>query len=254
MIGSMGTRFLGVVLGVATAAGCGRVAFEPLEDSRPADPDVTSLDTTRCDELSGVLFCEDFEGMPQLPTVQVTPPSFVVTDDGTRAYRGARALHARTTQASEPAWILGAAMPYLMSGELHVRWYMYLPAEPNPVHIAPVHLVESSVPFHGVVFGVDTTTFRVTLSEPVMTAVSVTAVPRTRWVCFQLRIVISDTAGSVDVSVDGVPGLTLENIDTLPPNGYRNIHAGSYATSASTNASDVWTDELVASTSSIPCD
>lgn len=247
MMSRVGTQLLGALLGVTIASGCGRVGFEAVDDA-------TSLDATRCDELTGVLFCEDFEGTLQLRTTTATPPSFVVTDDGTRSYRGARALHSHTTRPMEPAWILGAAMPYLMTGELHVRWYMFIPAEPATLHVAPLHLVEATAPFSGVIVGVRNTDLRLTFSESDIFADSPDSVPRDRWACFQLRIVIADSGGSVDVAVDGVTRTVIGSVDTLPPNGYRNIHAGSFATAQSVGTTDLWIDELIASTSLIPCD
>jgi hypothetical protein len=107
-------------------------------------------------------------------------------------------------------------LPSLQSGELHVRWYMFVPALPAAVHITPVHLVESITPFSGVVLGIEDNGIEVNLSESGTTVGSTRAVPRDRWACFQVQIVISDTAGSVTASVDGVVHATRSGIDTSP--------------------------------------
>jgi hypothetical protein len=145
-------------------------------------------------------------------------------------------------------------LPDLTSGDLHLRWYMYVPAAPAALYIAPIHVVDAAAPFGGVIVSVKDDGLVVNCTESGQFVEAPASVPRDRWVCIQLRVVISDTAGSVAASVDGVGRATLTGIDTLPPNGYRNIHAGSYASGTTADPTDVWIDELVAGTSAIPCD
>jgi hypothetical protein len=222
-------------------AACGRLGFDPLAPPSP------------CSGLDEVLFCETFEGESMLPTEDATAPGFVRTDEE-EAFRGLRSLHARTTGANEPAWRLGAALPDVVDGELFVRWYLYLPSSVANPQMASVHVVDSIFPFGGIIFGIQD-------GRP-LTSSSITGgsidgpvpVPRDRWFCVQLHIVISETAGVVETTVDGEAAGTLEDTDTLPQNNYRNLHAGLFATSLATGPQELWTDELVAAREPIPCE
>jgi hypothetical protein len=234
---------LRVALGVASVAalGCGRIGFD----------EGVAGDTTVCDELPSLLFCEDFEAQLALTTTEATPPSFVVAD-GSLPYRGLRSLHGHTTRSLEPAWIIGGPLPAVMSGELHARWYLYVPAEPVEIIMASVHLLEQPAPNHGVDFSITTTEVHISCTEAAMVGVATQPFPRDRWACVQLRIVIDDVAGSVETFVDGVPSAALFGVDTLPAAGYKNVHAGLFA--GGTAPMDSWTDELVIATTPIACD
>jgi hypothetical protein len=246
---------------MCAAAGCGRFDFAPhagdagVDDGAAADvarDTSTNLDTTICDELPTALFCESFEGAVQLTFPEATSPSFVVAD-GSRPYRGQRSLHSQTTRSSEPAWLVGNVLPTVMSGELHVRWYIYVPAEPLGVNMASVHVVEMADPNNGVRFGFTQNEMSLVCTEAGMSDFTPTVVPRDRWACVQLRVVVANAGGSLEAWVDGVPAGSIVGIDTLPASGYRNVHAGMFA-GASTSVQDLWTDELVVATTAVPCD
>src|SRR5262245_16010279 len=112
------------VLVCLTATACGRLHFDNDDD----DDDARPLDATVCDDnLPGVLFCEGFEGTPQLTIDEATAPS-TVGPDTMQVYRGARSLHSRATRVSEPAWQVGTVLPSVTTGMLYVRWYQYVPA------------------------------------------------------------------------------------------------------------------------------
>jgi hypothetical protein len=242
---------LRVVVGIAivAASACGRLGFD---ERAEGDGGVSTLDTTVCDELSSLLFCEDFEADSPLTTIEATPPSFVIADESL-PYRGLRSLHGHTTRPLEPAWILGGPLPAVMSGELHARWYLYVPAQPVEIIMASVHLLEQPAPNHGVDFSFTTTGVQISCTAAGEVGTATQAVPRDRWTCIQLRIVIDDIAGSVETFIDDVPSAALFGVDTLPAAGYKNVHAGLFAGGA-TNPMDLWTDELVIATTPIGCD
>ena len=130
----------GVAVTIVFAGACGRIGFDPGSPS--------ALGPSVCEELTGTLLCEGFEGDPQLGSTQVTAPSFAVLDE-TRPYRGARSLHTRTTRADERAWELGGPLGGLTSGDLYARFYVYQPANPPDAHVATLHLVENSGSYQG---------------------------------------------------------------------------------------------------------
>ncbi len=238
----------------AVLAACGRLSFDPRDDASTGSPDTSQLDSTICDDgLPGVLFCEGFEGPPQLTTVEANAPTFVVADSS-QVYRGSRSLHAHSTRLGEPAWILGGALPSVTSGELWARWYIYVPASPPQISIASVHILDQIAPNDGVIFGFTDLEIDVSATEPNAYNEVPFSIVRDAWHCVQLHIVIADTGGRVETWFDEMPGPTLVDVDTLPPNGYRNVHAGMWAAANGTTPMDLWTDELVIGTQAIACD
>lgn len=239
--------------------GCGRLGFTEVALDGSADtspvilPDSTALDSTTCDELTGTMFCESFEEAAMLLFSYADAPSFVVTDD-TRSYRGARALHAKTTRASEPAWLFGRAMAGLTTGALHARAYLYVPTAPAPQRIAPLHFVASTGPNNGAILQSSTSGVDVLSSEAGVGGTSNVLLPRDSWSCVQMRILISDTAGSIESWVDGIPAGRVDGVDTLPTDGYTNVHVGLYSYGPPAQTNEIWIDELVISETSIPCD
>jgi len=235
-------------------AGCGRIDFDARADGGAAGDGSASLDPTICDDgLPGVLFCESFEGAPQLTTVEAAAPTYVVAD-GSEIYRGQRALHSHSTRLGEPAWILGGALPAIMSGEVWARWYLYVPSEPVVIDMASVHIVDMQAPNNGMVFGFTDTFVQIWSTEAAMAGNFTYAFPRDRWVCVRQHIVIADAGGSVETWLDATPGPAMTGIDTLPAGGYTNVHAGMWASNIGSAPMDLQTDELVIGRSSIPCD
>jgi hypothetical protein len=227
-------------------AACGRVGFDPLSNSsRDA-----SLDPTICDDgLSGVLFCESFEGDLGSYDFQATAPNYVIAD-AAHVYRGALALHSHSESAGSRAWLVQYTLPHIVSGDLWARWYMYVPAVPATIDLSTLELIEDPMPYGGVILGIHT-------AELVVYAVSTSAtapisIARDKWVCLQEHIVISSTAGSVDTWLDGTPGPSLANVDTLPATSYTDIHTPMYSNNPAPQ--DVWTDEIVVGTAAVPCD
>jgi hypothetical protein len=234
--------------------GCGRVGFDARDDATRDDAtrDVAEL-ATRCGQITGELFCEGFEGEPMLGSLQATAPSFALVET-THSFRGARALHARTEGAQEPAWVLGTVLPDLVAGELHARWYIYVPSGAAKLELASVHLVDAVFPHRGVIVGVHEGMMDLTATETGDYLVSQVAVPRDRWACVQLHVTISQTAGVVESWLDGVSTGRFTGIDTLPAVSYRSVHAGMFATSLATEPQELWTDELAVATLPIACD
>lgn len=230
--------------------GCGRLDFTNLPavdasgsdagDAAPAEP---------CPALPGLIFCESFEGGSGLTIQQGT-----VDIDEARAFRGTHSQHAATTGLSEASWQIGLVLPSVMSGDLYARWYNYVPSTIANAQLATVHLVDNDFPYHGIIYGLRDGNAEVSSSEAAMTLSSTMQVPRDRWVCAQMHVFIADAGGSIDGAIDGQALGAITNIDTLPVGGYRNVHAGLYATALATEPMELWTDEVAVGTQPIPCD
>lgn len=233
-------------------AGCGRAGFDALaSDAAPDTAAEDALARVPCAAVPGQLFCESFEE----PTSPLSTVEGTVAIDSARVFRGAKSQHAQTTGTSEPAWMLGAVLPDVVAGDLHARWWVYVPASAPAGQLATVHMVDAAAPFHGVILGVQNDVVDVTCSEAGMTAISTVTLPRDRWVCLQLHVAIADgTGGMVEAAVDGAQVAELAGIDTLPANGYRNVHVGLYATALATGPEELWSDELAVGTLPIACD
>lgn len=249
-------------IGLVALCACGRLGFEPSGHYDAAHPDGDGLgpgpgpggDGPRpnvpCEQLPGILYCDGFDGSSDLTTIEAAAPSFV-TFDSQRAIRG-QSLHARTTRAVEPAWRVGTVLPSLTSGELYVRWYHYYPSS-SPAHTwASIHVISNTPPYPGIIFGATDNRVEVVASQNLDVHTSNVEIPRDRWFCLQMRIVIS-TAGTIESWIDGVPAARLDGVVTLPPQGaIENVHAGMFnALDAGPN--DLWTDELAIGTLPIDC-
>ena len=77
---------------------------------------------------------------------------------------------------------------------------------------------------------------------------------RDGWSCWQVHVSISSTAGVIETWVDGVPAARLDATDTLPPNGYTDVHSGMFTSGPAVQTVDLWTDELVVATFPVGCD
>jgi hypothetical protein len=228
---------------VLLVAGCGRVDFDARIDAPLPDDSTMAV---ACPSLPGLLFCESFEGDARL--------EFAIGDveaSTVRAYRGARSQHASTQGIDEESWQIGQVLPFLANGEVYARWYMYLPSTVTDASFSIIHMVEDSLPYHGVIFALRDGNAELLNSESNTTAPSTVSIPRDRWVCAQMHVSIGDT-GSFDGSLDGMPLTPMANVDTLPAAAYRNVHSGIYSTSSS--LVEVWTDEIAVGTLPIPCD
>lgn len=201
-----------------------------------------------CPALPGVVFCESFEGAPKLGTLVGD-----VIVDPVRAYRGTMSQHAATTGTSEASWQLGQVLPTLTSGDLYARWFVYLPGTVTSANLASVHLVESPLPFHGLIFGLRDGIAELTSTEADITEFSTISIPRDRWVCLQMHVQISDTDGAIDGAVDGQPFGVKTNIDTAPAAGYRNVHVGVFSTGSAAAPIEMWSDDVAVGTQPIPC-
>jgi hypothetical protein len=172
---------------------------------------------------------------------------------------GALAAHAMMGQArfvGRLAWPSG-----IRSGSIYLRAYVYVPASAVIDTAVVLGMSEIDFPYGGVTVALkDTgTALDVHPEGAGKNAILVTRptpfhLPRNRWNCVQLAIGVS-AEGSVRLTVNGTVAIQSEGpLATLPGLGFRGLSAGLIFTDELQPAIDVYIDELVADTSSIPCD
>lgn len=215
-------------------------------------------DDTACDDaLSGAFVCDGFE----VPFTSAW--DFVEEMDGTvdrvssPTYRGGFALRGRTTAARGRAAVANG-IPAVSSGDLWLRGYFYLPSTFDLRGVALIYAHEPSSPYDGVSAGFleGGVPYAWVGSNPGTTTFAGSGpVPRDRWFCMQVHVVVSDGAGSIEVLMDGATVLSQTGLDTRPAGDYTGFVAGlERADTLQTTAAMVYADEVAVGASELPCD
>jgi len=218
-------------------------------DSGPPDP-------TACDDiLAGALFCDGFEG-------GLTAWGGSVLDRGTvtavpTSYRGSGSLRARTTATGAFAHVWVDALGSRSSGDLYLRAYVRVPSgiafEPDGVDV--FRLRQGRAPWNGVAFGIQNGDRPYVAVDPAgMSWAGTAAFPRDAWVCVQLHVTISNTAGAAELWVSRVPTVSRTGLDTLPSSAYVTLTAGIDWSGPSQTSAEVLVDEVAVGTAMLPCD
>ena len=74
---------------------------------------------------------------------------------------------------------------------------------------------------------------------------------RDSWQCLQMAINVDDTNGSVEVSMDGEPALSLTGLDTLGPDPYMMLVV---TNGNGFDSGNYYVDDLVMATSPVGCE
>lgn len=241
-------------------AGCGRFGFDASpgsSDGAPQpDPDgEPPVLAVGCDVAHPTaLICEGFEPVDVAWDYTVIEQGSAVRST-TRAANGVAALEVSTfeVEAFKAArWGKNSALPFLTSGELHVRQYVWLPSTTEVTDQLSILVTGNMVdPFPssnillrpGQVHAVTDGTVREAVFE----------FPRDRWVCVELHLVIGNANGAIAVAIDGTTLISATGIDTQVAGGYSNLDAGVHYATPDQRASQMWIDEVVADTSPIGC-
>ncbi len=231
-----------------------------LLDAGPVRPVDAGLDKSACDStLTGALFCDGFEdgaGFVAWSGSETTAGSVSWATAPDPVYRGVGAEKSVTTSDGGLACVVTDSLPDLASGSLYVRAYVYLPSGPVFTGFDVLSLVEGSAPVDGFALLVGTGGHPgVYFDEHAFSQLApVATFPQDRWACVQVHLALSDTTGSVDVHIDGTAVLSVSGIDTLPASGYHRLSAGIPFSDPGQAPLVVYTDEVAAGTSPLPCD
>jgi hypothetical protein len=209
-----------------------------------------------CQAYEGALVCSGFE-RPDLSewsdVIVVNQASVAQTD--ARAHEGEGALHA-ASRGDESAGVVAAEFPAVTSGEVYLRAYVFVPAEPITETMNLFFLGDYATPdpFAGTDFNIERDALSIYSPGNAPDRVtSATLFPRDRWVCFELAMTLSKDAGAVRVSLDGALGLEQTGMNTLPDGGVHLLRAGVDWSSLQTAPFDVYIDDLVVDTAPIGC-
>lgn len=227
-------------------------------DAGPPDagPPDAGPDDTACDDVhAGALFCDGFESAGFLAWDRLRTRDGTVTQSTTTRHRGMGAMHSQTTAGSGRADAEASPLSALSSGELWIRTYLYLPSGFDLVDMNVTTVHEAVSPYVGVGMGMiagDRPYIWFGTEGRSAHAPAVT-VPRDRWTCWELHIVLDDVSGSADLSIDGVTVAMETGVDTVPGGGMTILVSGLGYTDPTQSSAELFLDELVVDDAPIGC-
>jgi hypothetical protein len=232
-------------------------AATTLDGGRDAGMSDAGPDSTSCDDVhADALFCDGLEDETLAAWDSFFEHNGTIARTEERAYRGEGSLRSEITGSGgyvTARFAIGA----LMSGQINVRGYFYVPSTVDiSMGLSIIQAGYDSDPWYHASLNID---------EPSTSSVFVRTdadndwddggtIPRDAWFCAELRVSISDTAGSVELWVDGVRTAMLSGIDTLPSRGYERFVVGIPYTELTQTSALVYTDEVVYDDEPIGCD
>lgn len=205
--------------------------------------------------ITGAAFCDPLES-DKLEGLFLSATSGSAAAVATPAYRGNLAYRAATTSATAPQAVLGRTVfDAVKTGTLYMRTYVYFPTGVMADGVTLFGPGENAAPYHGVTVAL-TTGSKLSLSESTANrfAASTTVLPRDKWTCLGLKIVVNGTAGSAVLSMNGTAILTDSNFNTVPAGGYANVNFGVLFTPVNAPNVTLYYDEVAASTQPLLCD
>ncbi|MGE0788185.1 MAG: hypothetical protein AB7S26_21110 [Sandaracinaceae bacterium] len=204
--------------------------------------------------VAGALVCESFEDA-MMPGWTFYSAGATATNVDTMAYRGRRGLECSAGAG------MGATSAFERSGvvlptgaHLYVRAYVYVPSVPPIIDIAFFYFGDPA--------GSEFVALDVLAGARVELWVSMSStslqtpspIPTDRWVCVRADIGIADTDGSAVLEANGKVAATANAIDTRPSGGYQHMGVGVTYTDPMQRSGRIYVDELVVSTTEVPCD
>ena len=234
------------------------------DGSAPGDAGIDAdagLATSACDgALSGTLFCDGFEALSLFPWEIGTAAGAEVARAVDPVYRGGGALGVELTVPGSRNANASTTFPSpVTTGPLAARLYLFIPSGESFDFLAFFSLTESQDPFGAVsvrLISGPSLSVQARVSETISTTrVSSTVLPTDQWLCLQVSVDVSPTAGAVSVLVDGVSLVAMTNLPTLPAQGYDSMVLGVNFSDPAQSPVELYLDEAAVDTSaSLPCD
>jgi len=209
-------------------------------------------------QAKDAIFCSGFE-RPDLSdwdeTVVQASAAVGQTEELSRSGRGALVA---TSSNEESAAVVSVEFPALRDGELFLRVFLYVPdgIETKTTNILFIGDLPAPDPFKGVDFNFEAGAPEIFTPEnsPDRYTSTTLVIPRDRWFCYQVRLVISEDDGIAQVAVDGTLALDQAGLDLLPPGGIHLLRAGVDWSSLQTTPFAIYMDDLVLSSTLVGCD
>lgn len=225
--------------------------------SRDAGEGGTGLAEDACPaEHPEALVCSGFEP-PELSAEwsdQASARAGEIERVGTRVRTGAGAL--RATSAGPDSYALVAAdFAALRSGDLYVRAYSYVPAG-LATEIMNIMFVGDGDPiegFHGIDLNLQDGALQMFSPQSPQRHTDSAQIPRGRWFCLRLHVVIDDQRGFVQAFVDDRQALMSGSFDTLPDEGINQLRLGIDWSSEQAEPFEVFFDDVIVDTVEVAC-
>lgn len=244
------------ILGLLAFAliGCGRVGFDPAADAgAAADAAIDVPLGPLCDRVTGASYCSELEG----GALDGATNSGLVAAPGA-GWMGTDGFRATPNPGQMPR--LGFDLPAVVTtGELHIGARMFLAAGPPSTDYVVVAQTLTSAFDNKISFDINSGD-RIQLVNDVDAAGGRSTLPGTlprgRWFCFELAIVVAPLAsgGRVDLLVDGVVALSaFQDLATTPPGGFFRAELGLFSSVANTNTEDAVFDNWIVANQAIGC-
>lgn len=213
------------------------------------------LDETSCDDFhAGAILCDGFEGSPDFARWTEVRGAAAITAD--LAYRGARSLYAHSTASGVYAYLYSDALPSVTSGEIYARAYLYVPSASALPALTLLHVEEDANPWDDAEVRIQEDTFGLeTRAVGVTSRRAGPVVPREAWTCVELRVLVSDVGGEVELFVDGASVGVIPEVDTRPASPYGTFYVGITVRDTGTAGTiDLYLDEIVLARTRVGCD
>jgi hypothetical protein len=240
---------------LALVGGCGRLSFEGAgsRDAAPVVDDVVADDnemSTGCFVPGVTLLCDDFE-IPGFGGWQAVVGDLTRVTTPTRS--GSGAMRA-SVQPPQTAWLGFSPADLSTHGRLAIRFWQWIPSAASMEHINFVTLQDTAsleeISVHA--FGDDLSVWR---DMPPARGYRGPMLPRDRWHCVELEIVVDDTNGSLVLRLDGAQVAFDSAIDTRPTTaGFNHISIGlPWTDFANQGAATVYYDDVHIGTAAVGC-
>jgi len=207
----------------------------------------------------GALVCDDFEGgQKSYWTVIANAPALATLQD-CRAHGGTQALWAQPANAASPIQVQEQLSPTVGSGSLFVRSFIYLPsAQTLPVWTVLYEIWDSPTSWTNKISIDLQPDSSVTLNNWAGAGMSKTSltsstavIPRDKWVCMELEIVVDKTAGATRLYLDDVQ--VVSSVGNIRTRGNKNFCTLSMGAVSGDNPLSIYQDDLVVATQRIGC-
>ena len=201
------------------------------------------------------VFCDGFEGATLVPPwggTIVDPGTFLGRSTGT-FYSGAGALEADVLGETRSAFVYAPIDPPLASGEVYVRGYFRFETT-TLQHFDFLQVSASAGGIGPLVYGGEIRVFNEFDPGTELLSATPYTVPLGRFLCIEMRVAFHETAGVVDVWVDGAPVLHAEGTPTFTASQpVMQARAGASWAGPGQPSATVYVDDVVVSTARIGC-
>lgn len=225
----------------------------PIGDPGPIG-DAAPTGTGECITLYGdALACTGFETANSYTAIVDATEEATVSLSSVQAHSGESAVHCTTNAAGSWASTLYPFAP-ISSGTIHLRAYFFVPAGSITGRINVITVEAAEILNIDVNFNSDLEVEAFFHSDGSRYQSSASVIPEGQWFCLQTAVQVHDSAGAVEVWLDGQPQLaTPADKDTLPDTGIAEAELGISWTEAGQTVAELFVDDVVIDTNPVPC-